>query len=101
MELFETLDRFELKVRQLGSKLERLQRENAELQEVNKKLKAEVDRGKGTIDTLREKLERTHQGVGSPSGSNHEPDSSRQELREQIDHYLREIDKCIEWLEQG
>ena len=100
MELSETLDRFELKVRQLGSKLDRLQRENAELQQENKRLKAEVDRSKGTIDSLQEKLERTHQGVVSQAEGSPVPGPARQELREQIDHYLREIDKCIEWLEQ-
>lgn len=100
MELSETLDRFELKVRQLGSKLERLQRENAELQEENKRLKVEVDRGKGTIDSLRDKLERTHQGVASNAESSKISGPAREELQEQIDHYLREIDKCIEWLEQ-
>jgi predicted nuclease with TOPRIM domain len=100
MELTETLDRFELKVRQLGSKLDRLRRENEELQSENKQLKAEVDRGKGAIDSLKDKLERTHQGVGSTAEAPVATGAPGQEVREQIDHYLREIDKCIEWLEQ-
>lgn len=101
MELSETLDRFELKVRQLGSKLDRLHRENADLQAENKSLKAELDRGKGAIDSLKEKLERTHhQGIGSRTEEPAEAGTPRQDMRERIDHYLREIDKCIEWLEQ-
>lgn len=94
MQLLKRLDGFEIKLRQLASKIERQEAEREALRAENDKLKKELDHQRGTISTLREKLEQT---AARPAG---EPDPENPAaLRNQLDHCLRELDACIEWLE--
>jgi len=95
MNLSNKVDSIELKVRQLAVKIERLRNENAALIVENRQLKAELDRQGGTVDALKNKLEKT-QRVGAKNGER-EPEHS-EKLRKQIDQYIQEIDRCIEWL---
>lgn len=94
MNLSEKLENIELKIRQLAQKMERLQVENGALLDENKRLKAEIDRQKGTVGVLKNKLELTQQAFGQER-----EDHSNGELKEQIDQYIQEIDKCIDWIQ--
>jgi predicted nuclease with TOPRIM domain len=95
MDLSEQIDSIELKTRQLALKMERVQRENAALQEENKKLKAELDRQKGTASALKDKLEKTQRALDL---QREEQPAHSNELKGQLDQYIQEIDQCIEWL---
>ncbi|MCB0015781.1 MAG: hypothetical protein KDE34_27895 [Anaerolineales bacterium] len=95
MDLSEQIDSIELKIRQLALKMERVQRENAALQEDNKKLKAELDRQKGKASVLEDKLEKTQRAMDLQREE--QPEHSK-ELKDQLDQYIHEIDQCIEWL---
>lgn len=95
MNLSEQIDRIELKIRQLVSQMERIQDENTALQDENKQLKAELDRQKGVSNALKDKLENTQRVVDSQRNGKTE---QSEKLREQLDQYIHEIDKCIEWL---
>ncbi len=98
MDLSKRLDSIELKIRQLASKLDRLTQENEQLLAENHQLKTDLDRQQGLVSALKDKLERTQREMDERRYEADEPD--RASIRQQIDHYLREIDKCIDWLEQ-
>ncbi|MCB0570172.1 MAG: hypothetical protein KDC66_10430 [Phaeodactylibacter sp.] len=95
MNLSEQIDSIEIKIRQLVLKMERVHEENTALQEENKQLKAELDRQKGAAHVLKDKLEKTQRVVDSQRNGKTE---QSEKLREQLDQYIHEIDKCIEWL---
>ncbi len=92
MELSSKIDGIDLKVRQLALKLEQLQRDQALLLQENEKLKSEAARYRELADTLKNKLGTTQQVIEAKGGE------STEKLRQQIDLYIGEIDKCIEWL---
>lgn len=99
MSLSEKLDSIELKVREVAFKLERLKKENAALREENKTLKAMVDR----LQQVRANAESDPIDIDQASprqeGSTSPAEGEESEkLRAQIDQYIREIDQCIEWL---
>ena len=97
MQLNKRLDTFELKLRQLASKFERQEQEKTALQQENTKLKKELDRQRGVVSALREKLEK-------PSVESLEATTSEggmpAAIRAQLDECIRELDHCIEWLEK-
>lgn len=96
MQLNKRLDSFELKLRQLASKIERQEREKANLAKENSDLKRELDRQHGVVSALREKLSHTQQE------DQHQPANATQvpaHVRNQLDECIRELDLCIEWLE--
>ena len=97
MSWLEQIEQVEIKVRQLASKLERLEQENTDLRQENEQLKAERDRQTGALSALKYKLERSQQKLEERENVNDAPEGN---LRDQIDHYLQEIDTCIEWLSQ-
>jgi len=101
MDLSKQLDGFELKLRQLASKFDRQRAENEALKAENDQLKNELDRQRGVVSSLREKLERAAATPAVTNGVEAVTTTTPQpEIRTQIDHCLREIDKCIEWLQQ-
>jgi regulator of replication initiation timing len=95
MNIVEQIDSIELKVRQLVLKNERISKENATLRTENQHLKAELDRQKGTVGVLKNKLKDTQQALDLQRDE--DPELSAQ-LKEQINQYIKEIDNCIEWL---
>lgn len=95
MNLSSKVDSIALKIRQLGLKLEQLQMEKAALKKENSALKNELERQHKTVDTLKYNLDQTH-SVLNQKWEN-EPEQSKK-LRKEIDQYIKEIDKCIEWL---
>ena len=108
MDLSKRVDSFEIKLRQLASKIDRQRAENVALARENDELKSELDRQRGVVSSLKEKLTRAQQAAGISGISEDAADQSsalpsdnkREEIREQLDYCLREIDKCIQWLQQ-
>lgn len=95
MNLNEKLESIEIKVRQLALKQERLQRENAALQTENQQLKAGIDKQEATIIAFKDKLETAQRALENRA---EEESEQSQQLKQLIDQYILEIDKCIEWL---
>ena len=95
MNLTEQIEGIEIKVRQLALKLERLQRENAALLTENQQIKANMEKQEATISALKDKLETAQRALTERA---EEEDEQSQQLKQLIDQYILEIDKCIEWL---
>lgn len=93
MSIVDKLESIEIKVRQLALKQERLQRENTALQLENQQLKAGLDKQEATVIALKDKLETAQRTL-----ENRVEDEQSQQLKQLIDQYILEIDKCIEWL---
>ncbi len=100
MNFTEKLEAVEMKVRELAYKLERIKKENALLREENKKLSTEL--GRLQREKADPELPLSHQ---SPDGE-HTPGEAGSEVltvqfKDQLSHYIGEIDKCIEWLDNN
>ncbi len=91
-DLFENI---ELKIKQLALKVERLEKENIALKSENEKQKVELDLQKDTVSALNEQLLETQMVVSSKKNEDRE---HSEQLKQQMDQYIKEIDKCIEWL---
>ncbi len=95
MNAVEIFDNIELKIQQLAQKLERLNKENIALKKENEQLKGELDRQKGSVNALQEKL--TSAQLKMEAKIEEKVENTKQ-LKHEIDKYVIEIDKCIEWL---
>ncbi len=92
MNLSNKISGIELKVRELAFKLERLKRENAVLRDENKELRME-------IEALQVNPEANgHSSAETLDNEENGNDLASDQLKEKIDQYIKEIDKCIEWL---
>ncbi len=108
MSLSTQLDGFELKLRQLASKLERQAAERESLKAENKQLKTALDRQLGVISALKEKLERTSNLSSNPRTVVEEVAADvragvsepLKNVQAEIDFCIQEIDKCIIWLQE-
>lgn len=108
MDLSKRVDSFEIKLRQLASKIDRQRAENVALARENDELKSELDRQRGVVSSLKEKLTRAQQVAGIIDTNDDVPTEAvaassaenAEEIRQQLDYCLREIDKCIQWLQQ-
>ena len=92
------LNNIELKVRQLALRLERLQNENSSLLLENKKLKSELLQNSTKLGQMEEKVVRSK--VALDLKKNSDPEHSKK-LRKEIEQYIAEVDKCIEWLQNS
>ncbi len=95
MSVTELFENIELKIRQLALKVERLEKENLALKNKNEKQKVELDLQKDTVNALNEKLQEAQKAVSSRQNEDRE---HSEQLKQQMDQYIKEIDKCIEWL---
>lgn len=95
MNRIEKIEQVELKVRQLALKMERLQEENAVLAKANKQLKNDLVNESDKKVLLEQKLGQLSQNLHAKQAQD---PKDIQEIRQEIDHYIQEIDKCIEWL---
>ena len=93
------VENIEKKIVQLVEELKTLRNNNAVLSEENKKLKADMADQSDRIGDLTERLSKTQQALAGQRGDNDQ--ESSQQLRKQIDQYIEEIDKCIEWLQNA
>lgn len=99
MELTNRLQSIVQKLEDLQRKTQVLANENAELRAVNQTLKQQ-------LETQQEAVEKAGHNISehAPVSKEKQQEGVRaaldQDIRQQIDHYLKEIDKCIEWLGQ-
>jgi len=91
MNLLNKLSGIELKVRELAFKLERLKRENTVLRDENKELRMEIEALQGQPGAT------SHSSAHTPENEEREKNIASDQLKEKIDQYIKEIDKCIEW----
>ena len=92
------LENIEQKVRQLAEAMTALRQQNAALFKENNKLKADLEAQQERTGELTERLTNSQQALAGQRGDDSE---SNQKLRKQIDQYINEIDKCIEWLQNA
>jgi regulator of replication initiation timing len=92
------LDKIEQKARQLADAMNALRQQNASLLQENNKLKADLEAQHERIGELTERLTNSQQALAGQRGDDSE---NTQKLRKQIDQYIQEIDKCIEWLQNA
>lgn len=85
MEWKSQFDGIELKVRQMGEALDSLRAENAQLRDENLRLKQELEKS----------------AQAQPIAVQNLPPERKEELRKQIDRYIEEIERCIEWLNKA
>lgn len=104
MQLNQRLNTFELKLRQLASKFERQLAEKKALEQENTTLKRELDRQKGVVSSLKERLEKALNATeGEVVETTTQPITDSDQVvatRAQIDACIEELDRCIEWLEK-
>jgi len=96
--LTDKLNNIELKVRQLALRLERLNNENSTLLLENKRLKSELSQNSNKLGQMEEKVAITKVALDLQRDSN--PEDSKK-LRKEIEQYITEIDRCIEWLQNS
>lgn len=98
---------------ELNTRLQQIIQQLERLQNKQQELEAENDRLRAANQTLNQQLA-TQQRAVEQAGHNISEHALRskekqqegvratldQDIRQQIDHYLSEIDKCIEWLGQ-
>jgi regulator of replication initiation timing len=92
------LDKIEQKARQLADAMNALRQQNASLLQENNRLKADLEAQHERIGELTERLTNSQQALAGERGDDSE---NTQKLRKQIDQYIQEIDKCIEWLQNA
>jgi regulator of replication initiation timing len=92
------LDIIEQKVKQLLEAMDILRQQNTSLLKENKQLKADLEAQHERIGELTERLTNSQQALAGQRGDDSE---NTQKLRKQIDQYIHEIDKCIEWLQNA
>ena len=99
MRLSKKLEQVAGKLQHLQLKLQELEQDKVSLQEENEKLKLKLQvlpKSKTVaIHNILEHAER--EGEEKSEGTRAVLD---QDIRQQIDHYLSEIDHCIEWLRE-
>jgi regulator of replication initiation timing len=94
----EQLEHIELKIRQLLEEVKSLRLANAALIKENKRLEAEWEAQNERIGELTERLTNSQRALAQQRGDVSE---NSQKLRKQIDQYITEINKCIDWLQNA
>jgi len=95
--LADKLNTIEVKVKQLAQKIEQVQQENAVFKEENRRLKTD----------LAVLIEKGGQGGATPTVPvvqqvapiKRKEQLNTKKLKKEIEQYIKEIDKCIEWLQ--
>ena len=89
----------DLHIKRIQEKVERLLKQYTELQKENLQLKKELDKSsrqtshhQETIDALRQQVEVLKISAGSWDAND------KKEFEKRINHYIKEIDKCIAML---
>jgi predicted nucleic acid-binding Zn-ribbon protein len=95
MSLSERLESIELKIRQLALKVRQLYRENHNLRESNEQLHAALSQKDSAFKVLHERLEKAELELEQKRKTETVQSAK---VSAQIDQYVKEIDRCIEWL---
>lgn len=90
-QLNDQLDTLELKARQLAIRLKHVQGLNEELNALNHQLKRELEKANERIKHMESTPGKT------VVGTTHLVADAR-EIKKEIQRYIDELDKCIEWL---
>ncbi len=98
MNLNEKIEQVDLKARQLALKMEHLQERNTKLTNENRNLQHKLENAIIMIADMEEKLEFTENNLAKKQKS--DPQNVR-EMRKKIDSSIKDIDNCIEWLENS
>lgn len=99
MEPLALLDGLEIKLRQLTAKADRQRADYERVVAENQQLKGALDRQTGIVHSLKDKLERSQ-----PAGDESAPPTGSApsaDQRETIEFCLREIDRCLDWLQRN
>jgi predicted nuclease with TOPRIM domain len=90
----EQIERIRLKIQAVLKKQQSLEKEN-------EKLKAELDRRSGIEQELKGKVSQMEEQVNLLKASSGQmDDASKKAFEKQLNHYIREIDRCIAMLSQ-
>lgn len=106
MEPLNQLDGLEIKLRQLAAKMDRQRAAHDALVAENEQLKRDFDRQLGVVNSLKDKLERSQQqlevtGEATTASETAPAANGQQQQREAIDFCIREIDRCIDWMQRN
>lgn len=113
MDIERKINEIESKVKRVAAERDDYQHHNAVLMGENKQLKEELSKQSELIEALQERLVNSQQILTGKNGeiyakiggktSGKRPLSKKESevLKKQIDQYVQEIDKCIEWLQNS
>ena len=101
------LDGLEIKLRQLSAAADRQRADYERVVAENQQLKQALDRQTGIVSSLKDKLERgqpnnaeTSEDKTTDVAINNSATLSKQQ-RETIEFCLKEVDRCLEWLQRN
>lgn len=98
MEIEKRLEQIEWKIKRMALQMDQLKSENARLNHEKLQLETDLSNQKNLVGLLKNKLTETQRSLEEER----EQDPQRSEaLKNQIDQYLLEIDKCIEWIQNA
>lgn len=103
MEPLQLLDGLEIKLRHLAVAADRQRADYERLEQENQQLKRALDRQTGTVTSLKDKLAR-RQNSPAPAAANsgeQQPQNGSSVDRETIEFCLREIDRCLDYLQRN
>ena len=88
-------------IERIRLKLQSLLKEHHALQKENEKLKSEISRKAGIEKEMKEKTQLLEEQVNILKASTGQMDeASKKAFEKQLNHYIREIDRCIAMLSQ-
>lgn len=101
------LDGLEIKLRQLNAAADRQRADHERVVAENQQLKQALDRQTGIVSSLKDKLERGQPNGAEPTedGTTDAPSSDAADLseeqRETIEFCLKEVGRCLDWLQRN
>ena len=101
MEPLALLDGLEIKLRQLNAAADRQRADYERIAAENQQLKRELDRQTGIVSSLKDKLERSHLITDEASEGSGPSVSATDDQRATIEFCIREIDRCLDWLQRN
>ncbi len=106
MEPLALLDGLEIKLRQLNAAADRQRADYERVVAENQQLKQALDRQTGIVNSLKDKLERSQPATavaenGAEGTLNGEASTISKQQRETIEFCLREVDRCLDWLQRN
>ncbi|MDX2048135.1 MAG: hypothetical protein SFU87_15200 [Chitinophagaceae bacterium] len=86
----------EVHIKRISDKLQQLVKSHGSLQKENEKLKTELGKKQDTEQQLKERASLLEQQLGIIKASSGQLDeASKKDLEKQLNHYVKEIDRCI------
>lgn len=99
------LENIEQKIRQLAKKMEQLQQLNVALEDENRKLKSNLavlkEELNNQANTHKAAVAAPQQAMATAPTNTGTDDKRSKQLKKEIEQYIKEIDKCIEWLQNN